>query len=581
MADPSLRESRWDLGKTRDHSPSPSDYLFVRPKTIPFAFAGFLLVVGCGSSGGNDSPDGGVGPDGSTSDTTAPQITTTTPTGDATDVDRATTVTVTFDEPIATATVTSSSFLVEDANGQAVMGSVSANANGAVFTPDNHLIFDGAVYTARVTTAVTDVAGNALVSEYAWSFTTASRAWTDGSAVYTAADTDAETPDLATSGDGHAMVVWLNIDSNTFDERISASRYVPGTGWEAAVNLQSSGITDAGHPTVAMDANGNAIALWTEWSPTGNISSAYYTAGAGWSAAVPVEQQSGSAGRPRVGFDGAGNAIAIFRVTNGSGQITIWANRYVPGTGWGTAQALEAPTIYNSERARLAVSKNGDAFAIWEKANGVNPDDVLASRYDSVNGWGTPEVVDTSADNAAGASIGVDDQGNAIALWHQRDVTANARQMYARRYVPGTGWGAAQQLSGDHGAWGRIGVSANGHAVALFPEQDDLRYSIYDPSTGWSTAASLQNGDDSVSEPHIAVDTAGNATVMWLRANENSGFEDVWAARLDGGTWSAPRLMEADDSDDAFGLNVAIDDNGDSLLVWVDPSYVLSFARFD
>ncbi len=51
-------------------------------------------------------------------------------------------------------------------------GTGSVVGNTATFTPDAALA-DNTVYTATVTTAVTDLAGNHLAADYTWSFTTA------------------------------------------------------------------------------------------------------------------------------------------------------------------------------------------------------------------------------------------------------------------------------------------------------------------------------------------------------------------------------------------------------------------------
>jgi hypothetical protein len=52
-----------------------------------------------------------------------------------------------------------------------VAGTISVNGAVATFTPSAALA-DNTTYTATLTTAVTDLAGNALLANYVWSFTT-------------------------------------------------------------------------------------------------------------------------------------------------------------------------------------------------------------------------------------------------------------------------------------------------------------------------------------------------------------------------------------------------------------------------
>ena len=92
-----------------------------------------------------------------------------------------TAVTATFTTAMAPATLTATSFTLTGPGAAAVSGAVSYSGLTAVFTPSAQLLFS-TTYTATVTTAATDVAGNALAgnqaalpaaSNYVWTFTTA------------------------------------------------------------------------------------------------------------------------------------------------------------------------------------------------------------------------------------------------------------------------------------------------------------------------------------------------------------------------------------------------------------------------
>jgi len=125
---------------------------------------------------------------GATADTTRPRViltvpATTTP-GPTAGVPANTAITATFSEDMAPATITAASFTVTCAApcispaGAAV--SYAVGSQTAVFTPATALTV-GATYTATITTAATDLAGNALAgnqtplpaaSDYVWTFTT-------------------------------------------------------------------------------------------------------------------------------------------------------------------------------------------------------------------------------------------------------------------------------------------------------------------------------------------------------------------------------------------------------------------------
>jgi MYXO-CTERM domain-containing protein len=109
---------------------------------------------------------------GTFTDTTSPTVLSTAPDNNATAVALTATVSAVFDEGIDPATVDNTSFFVTDGMDNVVEGTITISDNTATFTPSADLAAD-AVYTATLTTAVTDLAGNPLADNVVWSFTTA------------------------------------------------------------------------------------------------------------------------------------------------------------------------------------------------------------------------------------------------------------------------------------------------------------------------------------------------------------------------------------------------------------------------
>jgi len=103
---------------------------------------------------------------------TTPTVTSVTPLDSTTEVLIGTAVSATFSEAMDTSTITEESFVLS-AGAQAVTGSVTVDAgsNTATFTPTAALS-SSTIYTATVTSATTSVAGQALASDFVWSFTT-------------------------------------------------------------------------------------------------------------------------------------------------------------------------------------------------------------------------------------------------------------------------------------------------------------------------------------------------------------------------------------------------------------------------
>jgi WD40 repeat protein len=109
-------------------------------------------------------------------DTTAPTVSSTNPSNGATNVSPGTTVKATFSEAIAPATISTSTLELRNASNALVAATVSYDAasNTATLTPSSALAASS-TYTATVkggTNGVKDLAGNALASDFVWSFTT-------------------------------------------------------------------------------------------------------------------------------------------------------------------------------------------------------------------------------------------------------------------------------------------------------------------------------------------------------------------------------------------------------------------------
>jgi hypothetical protein len=143
----------------------------------PFAVVlPFVLGTSACTDSGNDAGSGGFGGAGastgtkSSDDTTAPKVTSTVPEDGATGASTIGPITATFDEAMAPSSVDKTSFQIFQ-GAAAVPGEVTYFNDTASFSPEVALAL-GAEYTATISTAVTDVAGNAIAAKYSWKFTT-------------------------------------------------------------------------------------------------------------------------------------------------------------------------------------------------------------------------------------------------------------------------------------------------------------------------------------------------------------------------------------------------------------------------
>lgn len=299
---------------------------------------------------------------------------------------------------------------------------------------------------------------------------------------------DAGNPQIAIDGSGNAIVVWWQHEGGRINT--VSNRYVLGTGWSTAAVIESDGTGDTSAPQIGIDANGNAIAVWA-WSsavPNGatfdyNVWANRYTAGTGWGTAGPIDNINTTTANlaPHVALDGGGNAIAVWHRPDGTWD-SIWANRYASGTGWGTPALIETDNTNSARDARVAFGNSGNAIAVWTQSFG-GVTNVMANRYTAGSGWGTAVLIETDdAGSAFNPRLVIDSNGNATAVWSQRNVAGFTFNIWANRFTAGTGWGAALMIDNDANPAGgpQIGVDANGNMVSVWQQDSGgIRPSIW------------------------------------------------------------------------------------------------------
>ena len=177
---------------------------------------------------------------------------------------------------------------------------------------------------------------------------------------------------------------------------------------------------------------------------------------------------------------------ARFRVTasNSAGTLTsAEATLTVVSLGkvW-QAAALMGPAISGSVMdPHIAFDAQGNAMAIWMHNDaGVNRYDLWANRYVAGTGWGTPQVIFTGVDFRVNRpQLGVAADGKALVVWELMDDPYNPKpHIWSISYAPGTGWGTAAGIDNDSGSLisgsPKLAVAANGTALAVWGQGDSL-----------------------------------------------------------------------------------------------------------
>jgi len=141
-----------------------------------------------------------------------------------------------------------------------------------------------------------------------------------------------------------------------------------------------------------------------------------------------------------VAMDAGGNAIAVWRQKDGT-RFNILANRSTENSDWGGAERLEADQDNVLREPQVAMDPSGNALAAWGQSDGVR-NEIRSSSYTPSVGWGRPQPVqtshilppDTQPVNFPRPQIAMDPNGHATAVWRRHDDDLERASIWANRY---------------------------------------------------------------------------------------------------------------------------------------------------
>jgi Bacterial Ig-like domain len=502
---------------------------------------------------------------GDPNDAVAPTVVSVTPEGSEADANAP--IAITFSEPMSQASF-SSSFSVR--RGEApIAGSVRVEGTTATFTSVPGLALLGE-YSVSVTRDAKDLAGNPLVDGRRWTFRTRDGAWGAPSSLETSASGLGPRPRIATNDSGQVVAVWTRTKDARDD--LWASIYTPARGWSAPEQVEFNDIGTVSDPQVAVDVSGNAHVVWAQRdSSVFSIWATRYVAGSGWTTPRLLEEiNTADALSPRLTVNASGAAVALWQQREGT-LLNLWSNRFVPGVGWGTAERVRLLEAGLTE-PQVALGADGSTIALWLQAPEGRPD-VFASIRAVDGTWSVPEAVESENQGPASAPmLAVDAAGNALVVWLQSD--GSTSHVWANRYVPGTGWGSSRRLDSQAGGATRpsLAVRPGGEALAVWSQQETsgshVWVSRYVPGTGWDVASRVSVSDTGGSTlPSVAIDPSGNALAVWVQQHtEGTGL----ASRryLADGGWGTVTALKLSPAAVPESPSLVMDARGIATVVW-------------
>jgi hypothetical protein len=454
------------------------------------------------------------------------------------------------------------------AHGTAVI--VNATTDYIRYTPPSD--FSGAVtfdYT------ITD--GNA--TDTATVTVTVNKAWDKAPTLIEDKTDEASTSQIAVNANGDAMAIWLQKDGTYYC--VYGRAYIKGSGWKPIQKIRNSTTSDAVAPQIALDNNGNAIAIWEQNDGTRDaIFVNHYTASTQtWGGEMEIDSGAADTSLPQIAIDSNGNAIATWceKDHTAGTRYDIWASRYTLDSGWwGQARLIEHQDAGDANAPQIAMDDDGNAIVTWSHSDGTR-NNIRATHYLLGIGWAADsQIIEFDDNRAYGPHVDFDGDGNALAVWKQWD--GAQFRIQSNRYIPGSGWEATTQLVSTDAIGStssvRIAMNQTGNATAVWLQYNaantitNVQSNRYLSGTGWQTAQKIETDDTgSTDYPCVAIDNHNNTIVLWAQ-----GIGTVYSILTNRHTpdkgWGEAATIENDDSGHAWLPHVAIDNDGDAIAIW-------------
>jgi hypothetical protein len=409
---------------------------------------------------------------------------------------------------------------------------------------------------------------------------------------------------------------WLTWSAVTasFVFAASAGTALASIGWQPATVLAPA--PQDSPVDVAVDAKGDALAVWTAGLGA-LVFGSYRPAGSGgWS----TPQQIGTSiyrTPPAVAFDGAGNATVAWVVDRGSGQTGLLASTRRGATGkWGQRRQVSPPgegPVLSYLSPALGVDAGGDAVLAWTtggtlsgfvdevsyrpaggtwqpptKRGGYSLGLAVASdgsmlltyldsdAVDAATGfrgsWDAPVDLGHERGSSWPPAPAIAPGGSAAVVWTTEDPGFNGIA-YAAVRAAGA-WQPAQPISFvDGNAWPApsVGIDARGNILAIFDTGLDVDATLKPAGGAWERPV-VVSPRLFLPGSNLVMNAAGQVVAFWLWSQDiagtgNTAFPLAAVEYVPGIGWGPAQTLDANTGGDASPV-AAIDPGGDAIAVW-------------
>lgn len=306
---------------------------------------------------------------------------------------------------------------------------------------------------------------------------------------------------LSMNGAGDAIASWIQSDGTITHALTSV--YRNAAGWGIVDHMEEANVRGQ-YARSVMGANGIAFIVWGD---PHHVNAARNIPGEGWSAAVQLDTSTYSHyGRsPDVAVSANGKAAAVWSKFDGAG----WCVQYDPSSGWTEPIQIydDGDSIMNDPA--IAIDDNGTVTVVAYRKDTLIP---FALRSLDNGEWSAATDLSSTADLSSwikNRSLVIDAQGNLMYAWLHNN------ELLVARKQNGKDWSPAETITPNSvAAFPSLTIAPDGHAMLAWLGSAGFTWSSYSEADGWIGGEQIDR-DGKGQQGDIAMNSAGDAIAAW------------------------------------------------------------------
>jgi mRNA-degrading endonuclease HigB of HigAB toxin-antitoxin module len=298
-----------------------------------------------------------------------------------------------------------------------------------------------------------------------------------------------------------------------------------------------------------------------------------------------ISPDGSNAGGPVVAMDDNGNAIIAWYQLDG-GIYKVYKSEYRSGAWTHPASindyiSLDGSDAYTTD---VKMDNNGNAIILWSQSDGIYSA-IYKSEY-RAGVWTHPadptDNLTPDGGDAYNGKVAMDDNGNAIIIWYQSD---GASHIFKSEYRSGS-WTHPADITdyispvGSDATDPQVVMDNNGNAIIAWQQSDGAFSQIFKSeyrSGSWTHPAdpfdNISPDGSNAFYANVAMDNNGNTIIFW---SQDVAFFDfrIFKSEYRSGSWTHPVDLTdyiSPDATSAIASKLAMDDNGNAILTWHQP----------